>query len=191
MPNVDVSMSVRELAASLANLSAGFREQAVPIALNDMVKQVRTQASRQIRQTYNIKSAVLKKNMVIKFAMQSNLTASVIASVGSLPVAAFNARQTKTGVAVTIKKGNTKTIAHAFIATMQSGHRGAFVRTGDARFPIKELFTIGPSRAFASKAVQAAMITLIQTKFPQILAGKIEYLLKRQQVQAERDAGIF
>lgn len=203
MTDVNISMTIQEMAAALANLSANFREQAVPIALNDMAKQCRTQASRKIRETYNIKSATLKKNLEIKVATKTKLTASVVASVGSLPMIAFTPSQNKSGVGVTIKKGERKTVKHAFITTMPSGHVGVFSRydgkgnvlSGAHRgahgsaLPIKELYTIGPSRAFASDAVQSVLQNLINAKFAQILEGKIQYLLKRQRVQEERDAG--
>ena len=197
MADVNITQSIYDLEKSLASLSAGLREQAVPIALNDMAKQARTQSSRIIRQTYNIKAADLKKNLIIKMATAGSLRASVTAFVRSLPVIAFSPSDNKLGVKVTIKKGNSKTIRHAFIAVMPSGHKGVFSRFDGKghklsnRLPIKELYTVGPSAAFATKAVQSVVQQLIRDKFPKILEGKIQYLLKRQRVQEERDAGIF
>lgn len=195
MADINITQSIHDCEKSLAALSVGLREQAVPIALNDMAKQTRTQASRIIRQTYNIKSAALKANLKLSFASPNNLRASVSAEVQSLPVFAFSPSQNKQGVKVTIKRGNSKTIQHAFIATMPSGHKGVFSRFDGKgtklsnRLPIKELYTIGPSAAFATKATQKALTNLIRTKFSQILEGKCQYLLKRQRVQEERDAG--
>ena len=189
MADVNISASILECAQALGELSVGLREQAVPIALNDMAKQTRTRASRIIRQDWNIKASVIKDALHIRFATKDNLTASVSASVPDLPVIAFSPTQNKTGVKVTIKKGNSKVIRHAFIKTMPSGHKGVFERTGKSRLPIKELYTRGPGGVFATRAVQSVLEDLIKTKFAQILEGKCQYLLKRQRVQEERDAG--
>ena len=61
--------------------------------------------------------------------------------VRSLPVIIFGARQSKTGVSFTIKRGQRKKVKSAFIATMPGGHKGVFVRTSKKRLPIKELRT--------------------------------------------------
>jgi hypothetical protein len=189
MTDINISQSIYDCEKSLAALSVGLREQAVPIALNDMAKQTRTQASRIIRNTWNIKVATIKKSLYLTFATPSSLRARITATMPNLPAIAFTHSQNKIGVALTIKKGIKKTLKHAFIATMPSGHEGVFERVGKGRLPIKEVYTKGPGGAFATRVVQAALADLIRSKFTQILEGKCQYLLKRQRVQEERDAG--
>jgi len=55
----------------------------------------------------------------------------------------FNAKQDRQGIYVNVSKSKTIHIPHAFIPTMESGHKEVFVRMGKKRLPIEEW--AGPS----------------------------------------------
>jgi hypothetical protein len=171
--------------------------QAVARALNKTATTARAQAARQIRSVgYNIKINAIKKNLVIRRATRSELTAVIRASGRPIPLINYGAQQNATGVSVAVLNGR-KTIRHAFIATMKSGHKGVFVRTGAAAqrigrsahitrgrtqhggkhgLPIKELY--GPSipDAFANSAVQDALKQVIEQRFGVVLAAEIKFV---------------
>nr|WP_080423625.1 phage tail protein [Burkholderia ubonensis] len=118
---------------------------------------------------------------------------AVLKSTGR-PVALINysARQGKGGVSAQVKAGRT-ILRHAFIATMQNGHKGVFERTGKTHkkvmrngkvvrtgLPIKELF--GPSipQSLANDAVQKALMKKIREKFPQILKHELAFIASKR-----------
>jgi hypothetical protein len=136
------------------------------MAGSSAIKAMRAEASRQIRGRKNVQVKGLKSALTIDPVRQGKLEWVIRASGGIMPVHAYFPRQTKKGTSVEINKGARKVIAHAFIATMKSGHTGVFMRTGTAfrqpmqhgkgharyrgqkRQPIKELFTTRVSEAF-------------------------------------------
>ena len=118
------------------------------------VRAMRAEASRQIRDRWNIKAARVNKALSTVFPRSgSELVWKVRSSYGPTPLADFGARQTKRGVTVVIRKGGSRTlIPGAFLATMKSGHVGVFTRVGKARLPIQERFGPKISNAFKDAA---------------------------------------
>lgn len=190
---VNVRSNINEVLMDLQAASREMQEIAVVRALNRTADQVRTQASRAVRDAgYNLKAATIKANIKIKRATAGNLRATVVASGRPIPLIQYGARQTGKGVTVNVQKGR-KLIAGAFIATMPSGHKGVFVRgAGNVHkrvarngkvswhgLPIRELF--GPSipDGLANKSVQEALQQLIVDKFPQILQREHSWLNRR------------
>ena len=96
-------------------------------ALNAVVKNISS--------NYNITSGNLKKLIRITKADRFKLSAILRFRQKSLGLIMFGARRTEKGVSVKIKRSGGRQIRRApsggsFIATMPSGHRGVFVRTG-------------------------------------------------------------
>lgn len=122
---------------------------AVRRTVNKLIVKGRNVASRKVREVYNIKASDLKKHTKIRRATRGSPEAQIIIRGKKIPVFAFGARQTRRGVTIRIKKsGGRKTIEHAFIAQMSSGHTGVFVRVGAKRVPIRELMSISPAKMF-------------------------------------------
>lgn len=187
MLKLNVNADVKGVTASLTRY-VGEQQKAVVRALNKTAMQARTAAAQEVRGAgYNIKSSAIKSSFSIQKASRGKLVA-VLKSTGR-PVALINysARQGKNGVSVQVKEGRT-VLRHAFIATMQNGHKGVFERTGKTHkkvvrngkvqrtgLPIKELF--GPSipQSLANDAVQKALMKKIREKFPQILKHELAF----------------
>ncbi|MGU7784895.1 phage tail protein [Burkholderia sp. PU8-34] len=192
MLKLDIRADVKSVTAGLTRY-VGEQQKAVVRALNKTAAQARTAAAQEVRVAgYNIKSSAIKSSFTVTRATRGNLVV-VLKSTGR-PVALINygARQSKSGVSVQVKAGRT-ILRHAFIATMQNGHRGVFERTGKTHkkvvrngkirrtgLPIKELF--GPSipQSLANESVQKALMKKIREKFPQILRHELAFVASKR-----------
>ncbi|MDR3411599.1 MAG: phage tail protein [Formivibrio sp.] len=189
MITVDVRGSMDSIIADLSRKQRDVVEPATVRALNKVAAQVKTNASRQMRDAgYNLKVSDIKRALTVSRASSGNLRASVVASGRPIPLIQYGARQVSSGVSVDVLNGR-KVIANAFIATMPSGHKGVYVRVGKTHkkinkrgraqwsgLPIQELFGPSVPNGLANAAVQAALQDLIAQKFPDILRQQIKYL---------------
>ena len=124
-------------------------------ALNKTGKQALTAADKAMRQIYTLKKKDITKALKFKKANYSTMTAYIVSKGTKFPVIAFQAKQTKKGVTVKIKRaGGKKLIRHAFKATMKSGHTGVYQRAGKSRLPLKpELRTISVPQTLTSEKI--------------------------------------
>ncbi len=117
-------------------------------ALNRGIASARTSETQSIATDMGLKSKDVRAALTMKNASQSYMSASLSADMKRTPLIAFGAQgpvpSRGKGRGVTYKlNGGKSTIPNAFIASMESGHRGVFARSGKKRLPIRELF--GPS----------------------------------------------
>lgn len=115
---------------------------AIARALNRAAVSTRTAMVRAVARDIGLPVGTVREATRTENAIPTNLTARVIARGSRIPLIDFRARQTKSGVSARLAGGAGK-YPHAFIATMRSGHRGVFRRSGPRRLPITELH--GPS----------------------------------------------
>jgi hypothetical protein len=179
----------------IRELDAARREMrpAVVRALNRMIDQVKVRAAREVRAAgYKLKISDIKSAIRINRASTGRLRADAIASGRPIPLIKYGARQTAAGVTVDVLNGR-KLIAHAFIATTSNGTPQVFVRKPGAKhrkvtkggkavwtaLPIDKKY--GPSipDALANKAVERALLALIEERFPAILAHEHAWLTRR------------
>lgn len=181
---LDIDGALRKLGATRIGTT-----EAITRALNKTAITARADAARNIRDAgYGIKVSSVKGAISIRRATNQDLKAIVTATGSPIPLINYGARQTSKGVSVNVKNGR-KVIAHAFIATMASGHQGVFARQGKTHkkvmrrgrtywsgLPVKELF--GPSipTAFANGAVQDAVKTAIEQRFPVVLRQELKFI---------------
>lgn len=175
---------------ALAKFKAAVEEapKAVQRALNKTAITARAQAARSIRDAgYGLKVGTIKGAFSIRRATQADFKAILTATGKPIPLINYSARQTARGVTVSVKNGR-KLIAHAFIATMSSGHEGVFIRVDNRHkrvirngkvyysgLPIKELFGPSVPSAFANAAVQDALKTAIEERFPVVLKQELKF----------------
>lgn len=100
---------------------------AIARALNRAAVSTRTVMVRRVAQDVGLSVGRVKQDTRISDASSANLTAKVIVRGARIPLMAFRARQTKTGVSAKLPGGAGR-YPHAFIATMSSGHQGVFQR---------------------------------------------------------------
>lgn len=187
---IDVQQAVKQLSKLTAQLSPENVALGTARAINHTIAKGKTEASRQIRSVYNIKAKEVGKAISITKSTRTSLEGSINISGSPMPIVAFSPRQTRKGVAVTIKKGSRKTIQRAFIQTMKSGHRGVYargtygsdgfkfrrrrVKTSGPDLPIQELLTTSVPQAFQSQTV----ITAVGAKLEAGLASRLEHEFK-------------
>jgi hypothetical protein len=168
MSNDGITINVIDLSATATLKAAPAAvDRAVLRAGSDGVRAMRTEATRRVRERKSFKLQAVRKLITIPSSQRvGGATGKTVERLWRLKIAhefmpmfALSPRQTKRGVVVQVNKGKRTTLSHAFIARMKSGHRGVFVRYGDAsrsptqhgkgharyrgqkRQPIRELFT--------------------------------------------------
>ena len=192
MISINVNHTLGEAALFYKTLPQNLTDKAMVRALNRTAITVRAEASRRIRERYNLKSRVLKDQIRIRNATRAELRAVVQASGRPIPLVEFDARRGASGATVRVSR-TRKTVSHAFIPTMKSGHRGVFlrvekgsrqyrntrVRKGGSDLPVAELF--GPSlpQAFTSKQVMAAIVAAARQRFPKAFEQEARFYLSK------------
>lgn len=202
MIRVNVGVAVDALSARLGATAKESRK-AAAAALNRTAGRVRTYSARGIRDAgYNIKIGEIKRSMRIGRASQFALAATVTASGRPIPLIKYGARQTGSGVTVNVMRGR-RTIRHAFVARMPSGHEGVFIqrkwlrgsgvgggvrsRTRSAGglgrkhgLPINELYGPGIPQAFANKLVRKVMVEQTNEYFPLEMARQLGFQISKR-----------
>jgi hypothetical protein len=87
---------------------------------------------------------------------------------------------TRKGVWVTVNKGARKQLRHAFEVRLKSGHVGIFVRGGDKRLPLKQLFSSAikdPVGDIAPELLEKAQVIFSRT-FARVVVSSLERTLK-------------
>ena len=123
-------------------------ERSVSRVLSRVVKGVRVDTVKTVREEYNIKATQLRQHLNIK-KTGNLLDSAAVLSGSKIPLIYFGARPNSprgkkpaTGATVQVKKSR-KNIKNSFAAVMRNGHMGLFRRIGVKRLPIEELY--GPS----------------------------------------------
>lgn len=125
-------------------------------ALRDM----RSEASKRIRDRKRIKSRYIARALTLRRARGSDITSmewALDVSGEPVPLVAYPHRQTKKGVSVEVNRGKRTLVKGSFLASMRSGHEGVFRRRGKARLPIDELLGSRPVDALLHEGEAAAV----------------------------------
>jgi len=143
---IEIKFSEKKLQAIRQTLSGvkGAIPKVMSHAVNRTAESARTQIVRRLASLVNLKQKIIRDSVALSKASYRNWVATVGINTKRIPLINFGARQNKKGLSYIINKtSGRKQIKSAFIATMSSGHRGAFKRKGPDRLPIMELR--GPS----------------------------------------------
>jgi hypothetical protein len=108
---------------------------AIVRAMNRALTSGRTLLVQRIAADTGLKSGDIKKAMTVREASSQSLEARLGLGLKRIPLIAFNARGPEPsrgrgrGVSYRLRGGSGR-LPNAFIATMRSGHRGVFMRSG-------------------------------------------------------------
>lgn len=162
----------------IADRTRRLVDEAHVAACNRAAVSVRAEAVRAVRRRYpGFKASAARATMQIIRATYARPTATVRVRGRRTPLIEFSARQTKSGVSVRIRA--RKTVRGAFIATMPSGHRGVFQRTG--RFGRR-----GNPRL--EKIAELKTLSLPQALEQEQVVGALRgYALERYRIEFERE----
>lgn len=161
-------------------------------AINKVLRQAKTLASKELRTVYRLKKVDIDRGMSLKLARGNDFTGTLEIGGKKLKLAIFPHRQLKVGVKVTIIRQAPKKIPGSFIAVLSSGHEGIFKRKGSKRImtkgrykgklrePIVEL--VGPSipQLFAGQKIIPKLKALVREKLPETFQHEFEFYLARE-----------
>lgn len=138
-----------------ATVSLQFVQKNIPkafsAALNRVGQGVKTEASRKVRETYDIRARDIEKygNIRITQASYAKLELLLTSKGSSVPLIRFKTSPSKQPsrapkvLKASVKRNGKKPIPGAFVRSMDSSHLGVFKRSGKRRLPIQELY--GPA----------------------------------------------
>ena len=152
-------------------------ERAEIVALNRAGRSALAQTVMFIRKAYNIKSSDLKNEIKISTASKGRKRFRLTVTHKGLALVKFGAaKQTKSGVNVTVKRGGRQSFKSAFITEVGKGrHRGVFKRESKARLPIKELYGPSAMQLMSSDEAQKHIEKIFQEKFEIELIRAMQY----------------
>lgn len=183
MIQISVVNEVDKMRRHFEAIREGLTEKATAAALNRVGTMARTGGIRQIGKVYTLKRGTIAAQ--ISLARASPRMAAIEVAITArgkraIPLIEFAGRQTGAGVSFKIRRqGGRKTLKSSFVATMKSGHRGAFERKGKARLPIRELYTIGLPQMFIAREVVRVMSEIVKTRFPERLRHELAWRAAR------------
>lgn len=209
MIGLNVRSNIREVRERFMELRKGVEDAATVRALNRTITTVRAAAQREIRKEYTgLKARTVRDELKIVRATRALQQAKITVEGKRMPLIDFVSAATvksrtkragkNIGGGVRVKiKGTSKLVAHAFIATMKSGHVGVFVRaptstaqgstmtfrTGEGSrlkkkgldLPVAELTSISMPKAFMNKKVQIEMNRLARETFLKNLQAELKF----------------
>lgn len=154
----------------------------------DAIRAMRAEGKRHIRDRKWIKAGQIAKGLALRLprSFSSDMEFRLDVSGKAFPLAAYPHRQTKKGVSVKVNRsaGSRTLILGAFVATMRSGHAGIFMRKGNKRLPIEELFSTRLVDAFQDAGfipgVQHRGVSVFRAAFKRLLPLEIERLQGRK-----------
>lgn len=197
---IDVSQAIREANQLFLKLRGPGRSRsraplwrAVARAINHTAAKVNTQAKREIRDAYKIKTTDVAKAFTLAKGNSIRLSAVITARGKPIPLLPFGARQTKKGVTVNIA-GTRQLVKHAFIVTLKSGHKAVMARgkytgnhwlgrrerdTNDGNdLAINELMSKSVPTALMNINVLASLEEKLETDFPNRLEHEIKNIFR-------------
>lgn len=148
-------------------------------AINRSAHAARAQATRSVRETYNIKHRDVSSTIKVRTASPANLTANIRSS--GAPLKLMNFRVSPKGpkkvkqVTVGVKKGSRKRIKGAFVAGMNSGHVNVFTRVSKPRLPIRGHY--GPS--VPQMIGNESVVSVVENKAYDELDKRLEHEIDR------------
>lgn len=175
-------------AQALLNLLKVLPKEVIPIAtaraLNKTATSAKSGAVKTMAQQIGIAQKEVRPFVRLQKANRLCLdTVLFVAKDRRLPLIKIDprAQQNRTGITYRGSGSARRSISHAFIATMPSGHRGIYARKpGAGRLPIRELF--GPSLYYVFKqpVVQNVVEQVIKTRWPVVCEQEIKYELQKR-----------
>lgn len=150
-------------------------------AINKVLGNVRTGASKSIREERALKASAVKEALSISKATKQSLSGYLRATGRPIPLNRYDASKSKAGVRVRVSPGGRKLVVFAGNKAFQIERYGnnVFARTGPKRTPIKKLF--GPSipSTFLKEKVVAAMSEIAGEAWPKRFAEELRYELSK------------
>lgn len=149
---MEIDIKLEGMDKVVAKLRPDIYKKALNRTLNDVGAKAKTQATRAVRQRYNINAKTLKENMQVRRSRYNSLSYALQIESRRRNIINFGARKVKKGVSVRVKKtSGRKVIKGAFIG---NNGRTVFKRVKDKRLPIKALKTLSIPQMFNKEVMK-------------------------------------
>jgi len=154
-------------------------------AINRTLTAVGTEASVQVRKTYNLKASRVKKNFLTRKATKNNLSASWRSRGEPVGLIQFGARQTQRGVSVKVETADPrKVIDHTFIQVGRNQIKHVFWREKKGgvmvgRYDVHRLTGPRIEDALAKPEVQKALQKTADETLAKRLDAEANYILSK------------
>jgi hypothetical protein len=182
VPSIELNLD--QVIGDLETLGEDLAGKAMARALNRTATTVRTTAVRWTRLNLNIKTGDVNKLIKQRRAVVHTLggaEATITVTAKAAPLSRFGARQTRKGVSVKVKRtGSRKVVKGAFLARLRSGHLGVFKRVGDARLPIKELFSTAVVQYLDDELILERLGNVARTRFEKAIDAEIQFRMTKR-----------
>lgn len=172
----------------LRNIKGGATK-AISGAMNDLMKQARTQLAKLTRDELNLQYGRILKAMKIQNATPSNLYASLKSTSKDRPgLVSFGAKDTKKrGITYKIsRRGGRQRIPNAFIAKGQHANKEtgispllAYARVGKAAYKVHALKGVSINRTIIENKYDDAIRASLISKLPERIEARIQLLIQR------------
>lgn len=143
---LDVDFDTRALDALDEKTVKAAIRRALSKAGSTALRDMKSEASRRIRQRKRLKVAIVNKAFRLRRPRGNEMDGGewgLDVSGKAVPLIAYGPRQTKKGVSVEVNRGKRTLIKGAFVATSK-GVKSVFMRKGSERLPIKALMGSRP-----------------------------------------------
>ncbi len=148
-------------------------------AINRAAAAAKTEAWKQVKKEYTVKQAYVRRAWdKVSKATPGNLQAKLTSKGAVMPLSYFThkpksvpKRRPKNPVYVQVRQDGGGRIAHAFLATMKSGHTGIFTRETKASLPINQKFGPSVPQMLGSETVSG----FIEERAQQMLNKRFEH----------------
>jgi len=184
MAAIEITVDDREVKKLIKSLNKDQRQTALVRSINRALGGIQTDTNKSVRKELNVTTRTVKETFKLKKANKGDISASLKSTgkpinfydkkTGKLN---FSGRQTKKGMAFTIKKGRGRQkFKSAFVATMPTGFRGVFVRKIGQR-KIKALHTTRVPDILDNQETIDKVLENAGERFIKNLNQQVEYLL--------------
>lgn len=167
----------------LKEIPAGARR-AMTAALNKTITGVRTDTNREVRADYVIKQADVTKQLKARKASRNSLVAELNGTYDPISLEKFKVTPKRTsgirpagGLKVSVKKGSSSRIEHAFMANLGGSARVA-TREGTSRLPIQKRFGPAVVQMLNNPDVDDRIQRLAQERLNKNMEHEIDRLMK-------------
>jgi hypothetical protein len=181
--NIKIEMNAEPVFRMLKTLPAEIVPLAASRALNKTAISAKSIAVKNVAANIGISQKEVRPFIQLCKATRVVLDVVVFASkTKRLPLIKIDprAKQVATGISYRGAQGLRRTIPHAFIALMPTGHRGLYARKGGGRLPIIELFGPSIDYVFKRPLVQAAIEATVKTRWGVCCEQEIHFLLQQK-----------
>ena len=177
-----ITFKTQDVQQTLATIPSKILIPATIRALNKVAANVKTAASRAVRERRGLPASAVNKTMVIRRASRQRLISTLVVTGKPIGLRDYKARKVRKGVTVEVTRGKRKLVPGAFIVSKLSGQ--VFRRAGKGRLPIERL--VGPSipSTFVQEQVKLAWITVAKDSMEKRSVEELRFELMKLRKRA-------